>query len=98
MPEIEPKLVRSILQDEPEPLAEPIQADPEGEIEVIYADNDEVDDEPAYEVEMARGENMSNDDIRAETAVHRPRQKEAPAHDDLYTDFSYAGDNSTDDD
>lgn len=92
----EPRVVRSILDAEPAPIAP--QPEPEPEIEVIYADNDEVDDEPTVEVEMAHGDNVSNDDIRSETAVHRPRQKEAPSNDDLYTDFSYAGDNESDDD
>ncbi len=64
---------------------EPIEADGD----VIYAQTDDVDDEPVVEVEMAKGEVLVNEDLRTETAAHRPRQKDAPSNDDLYTDFAY---------
>ena len=93
---IEPQLVRSILEQEPvASVVEPVEETP---VEVIYADELDEEEEPAVDVEMAQGSDLSNDDIRAETAVHRPRQKETSNNDDLYTDFSYAGDNDSDKD
>lgn len=81
--------VRSILAEE-EPTADAPQADED----VIYAQTDDV--EPAVEVEMAKGQDLTDYDIRTETAVHRPRQKEMPKNDDLYTDFSYDEDDDVD--
>lgn len=84
----EEERVRSILEEPPIEEA----AD-----EVIYADGDDVDDEPVVEVEMARGEDVAPDDeMRTETVAHRPRRKET-ANDNLYTDFSYGDPTPRDD-
>lgn len=64
--------------------------------EIIYAPGTDVDDAPVVEVELARGENLTNEDIRTESAVIRPRQKENRQDDDLYTDFAYSGDDDED--
>ena len=92
-PEAEPAeetpVMRSILDVEEAPEAVPVAESLEEDDGVIYAQSDDVDDTPTVEVELARGEDLTDNDIRTETAVHRPRQKEMPTHDDLYTDFSY---------
>lgn len=76
--------VRSILDaEESAPMGDDSGA-------VIYADTDDIDDEPEVEVEMAHVEDLPTYDIRTEQAMHRPRQKDASSvNDELYTDFSY---------
>ena len=89
--------VRSILDAEE---TQPIEVEPspeEAEDDVIYAQSDDVDDASAVEVEMAHVEEIPSYDVRAEQAMHRPRQKDV-YNDELYTDFSYGDKTPKDDD
>jgi hypothetical protein len=78
--------VRSILSTD-QPTEE--DAVPDETPDIIYAQSDDVDDAPTVEIEMAHGESLSDDEIRTEMAMHRPRQKDTSTGDSLYTDFSY---------